>query len=73
MTKTDAERDYEGMRHFQAKFIAADQKLRRIRALVNEQAEDEMLWTVPAEGLQAIVEAYLQQELRRLHTLIESP
>lgn len=40
--------------------------------LVNQQAEDEGLWVVPALGTQPIMEAYLQQELRRLHALIES-
>lgn len=39
--------------------------------LINEQAEDEALWAVPAEGTQPIAEAYLQQELRRLHAVIE--
>jgi len=45
-----------------------EEKLEEILALVNEQAEDEGLWfravTAP--------EAYLQQELRKLHMLIES-
>jgi len=45
--------------------------LRRIRALVDEQAEDEGLWTIYPRAQQPIGEAYLQQELRRLHTLIE--
>jgi hypothetical protein len=45
--------------------------LMAIQGLVNEQAEDEALWSVPAEGTQSISEAYLQQELRRLHGLIE--
>ncbi len=43
----------------------------QIQKVVNEQAEDEGLWSVPAEGLQPIAEAYLQQELRRLHAVIE--
>ena len=42
-------------------------RITRIRALVSAQAEDDGLWfeakTAP--------EAYLQQELRRLHELIE--
>ena len=46
--------------------------LQRIRALVDEQAEDEALWAVYPFGQQPIAEAYLQQELRRLHALIES-
>ena len=45
----------------------AEEALRQIRARVDQQAEDEGLWfkakTAP--------EAYLQQELRKLHALIE--
>jgi hypothetical protein len=47
----------------------ARSKLGKIQSLVNEQAEDEGLWfkavTAP--------EAYLQQELRKLHAAIEAP
>lgn len=42
--------------------------LRNLRALVNEQAEDEGLWFVARTA----PEAYLQQELRRLHAAVES-
>ena len=42
--------------------------MEEIVALVNEQAEDEGLWF---EAVTA-AEAYLQQELRRLHALIEN-
>lgn len=45
--------------------------MKSIQDKVNEQAEDEGLWSVPFEGLQPIVEAYLQQELRKLHAVIE--
>jgi len=38
-----------------------------IKHLVYEQAEDEGLWFVA----ETAAEAYLQQELRRLHRLIE--
>lgn len=48
------------------------QALLEIQSLVDEQAEDEALWSVPAQGTQPIGEAYLQQELRRLHALIEN-
>lgn len=41
-------------------------------ALVDEQAEDEGLWSAGLGGLTSIAEAHLQQELRRLHALIES-
>jgi hypothetical protein len=47
---------------------AVDAGAKAARTLVNEQAEDEGLWfqarTAP--------EAYLQQELRRLHTAVEA-
>lgn len=42
--------------------------LDQIKSLVNEQAEDEGLWFIA----QTAPEAYLQQELRRLHALIEA-
>jgi hypothetical protein len=42
-----------------------------IRAVVDRQAEDEALWSLPLERQQSIVEAYLQQELRHLHAVIE--
>ena len=42
-----------------------------IMEVVNEQADDDGLWSVPLEGLQPIAEAYMQQELRRLHAVIE--
>lgn len=51
--------------------MTAEQALRTIQIMVNEQAEDEALWSVPLEDLQPIGEAYLQQELRKLHALIE--
>lgn len=38
-----------------------------LRQTVEEQANDEMLWC----GAGTIVEAHLQQELRRLHEMIE--
>lgn len=40
----------------------------KILELVNEQAEDEGLWFAAVTA----PEAYLQQELRRLHALIEA-
>lgn len=39
----------------------------KIQKLVNEQAEDESLWFIA----ETASEAYLQQELRRLHRMIE--
>jgi hypothetical protein len=41
-------------------------------ALVDEQAEDEGLWSARLDGTMSIAEAHLQAELRRLHALIES-
>jgi hypothetical protein len=43
-------------------------RLSSCRTLVNEQAEDEGLWFVAATA----AEAYLQQELRKLHAAIEA-
>lgn len=40
---------------------------KRIEALVNKQTEDEALWLMP----DSMPEAYLQQELRRLHEIIK--
>lgn len=45
--------------------------LEAVKLLVDAQAEDEGLWGIPLDGLQQISEAYLQQELRRLHECIE--
>lgn len=42
--------------------------LEQLRALVDEQAEDEGLWF----EVMTAPEAYLQQELRRLHAAIEA-
>lgn len=39
-----------------------------VLAIVNAQAEDELLWFVA----ETMPEAYLQQELRRLHAAIEN-
>ena len=46
--------------------------LRPLLDLVNEQAEDEALWALNLDGTLPISEAYLQQELRRLHELVEA-
>lgn len=46
-------------------------KCQKVRKIVEEQAEDEALWSIPWDRLQPIGEAYLQQELRRLHAAIE--
>jgi hypothetical protein len=46
----------------------AESSLIALRRLVDEQAEDEGLWFFAQTG----PEAYLQQELRRLHALVES-
>ena len=40
----------------------------RLRFIIDEQAEDEGLWFVAATA----PEAYLQQELRKLHTEVEA-
>jgi hypothetical protein len=41
--------------------------IRELCALVNEQANDDGLWFIAA----TVSEAYLQQELRRLHAEVE--
>ena len=43
-------------------------KLETMKQTVDEQAEDEGLWFVAARAS----EAYLQQELRQLHAVIEA-
>jgi hypothetical protein len=59
----------QGMKAVLDALDSAESKLGKIQSLVNEQAEDEGLWfkavTAP--------EAYLQQELRKLHAAIEAP
>lgn len=45
--------------------------LEQIRQHVNAQAEDDALWALYPFGEQPISEAYLQQELRRLHETVE--
>ena len=45
-----------------------ERNLAWLQIIVDEQAEDEGLWFVAATA----PEAYLQQELRRLHEAIES-
>lgn len=45
-----------------------DLGLAELRQLVDEQAEDEGLWFIA----ESATEAYLQQELRRLHAFVES-
>ena len=42
-------------------------EVRRLRAIVSAQAEDEGLWFVARTA----PEAYLQQELRKLHAAVE--
>lgn len=50
----------------------SDEKINRLKSLIEEQANDEGLWSIPFDKLQTITEAYLQQELRRLHEICES-
>jgi len=45
--------------------------LKTIQQVVDRQAEDELLWSIPAETPQSIGEAHLQRELRYLHGVIE--
>ena len=50
---------------------AMQRRLNAIQAVVDQQAEDADLWSV-AHPRPRIGEAYLQQELRRLHGAIEA-
>ena len=43
-----------------------------LQKIVDEQAENEALWSIPLNGLQPIGEALLQTELRKLHAAIEN-
>lgn len=52
--------------------LGRHQALAPLYALVDEQAEDEGLWSTRLDGSVSIVESHLQRELRRLHALIES-
>jgi len=45
-----------------------DERIQAVKKVVDEQAEDEGLWFFA----QTAPEAYLQQELRRLHTVFET-
>jgi hypothetical protein len=51
--------------------VSSGDKWAEVVALVDEQADDEALWSLNLDGTQSIVEAYHQQELRRLHAAIE--
>jgi hypothetical protein len=53
----------------QALLREAAERLSRLLAIVDAQAEDEGLWFIVSTA----PEAYLQQELRRLHAAIEEP
>lgn len=55
----------------EARIRELEEARQEILAVVNEQAEDEALWAVRLAGTQPISEAYLQQELRTLHAVIE--
>lgn len=57
----------EHIKPLQDRAEAAERRLSEIQSLVNRQAEDEGLWC----DTRNIEEAYLQQELRRLHAKIE--
>ena len=52
----------------EGKVATLEAKLEAIQQVVDKQAEDEGLWFVAARAS----EAYLQQELRQLHAVIEA-
>ena len=62
------EREIATLKRANAALLAIVEAAKAARSLVDEQAEDEGLWS----GSESIVEAYLQQELRRLHAIIEA-
>jgi hypothetical protein len=67
-TKLPVEPDsYDALEYLARRCADAEATLERLQRLVDEQAEDAGLWFVA----QTAPEAYLQQELRRLHREIE--
>ena len=62
------EREIATLKRANAALLAIVEAAKAARSLVDEQAEDEGLWS----GSESIVEAYLQQELRRLHAIVEA-
>ena len=58
----------EGDAHLIAKAPEMAEHIRDLQALTDSQAEDEGLWFIAKTA----PEAYLQQELRKLHAVIES-
>jgi hypothetical protein len=56
---------------FDMTYEPADQPgaMEKIKKIVDAQADDAALWAIPID--QRISEAYLQQELRKLHAAIE--
>lgn len=68
-TRRTPEAEY--VERLEARLEKAEKALREIRELVDEQAEDDVLWPVYPLGVQPISEAHVQQELRRLHEVIE--
>lgn len=51
------------------RLVTSAQRLQEAVDVVNRQAEDEMIWFAG----QTITEAYLQQALRYLHSVVEGP
>src|SRR5579885_397928 len=62
-----AEAEAKGADEFKRERDAARERIAAIQAVVNEQAESDGCWFVAKYA----TEAYLQQELRRLHAVIE--
>jgi hypothetical protein len=61
-----------GLSKLVATLRVATEALEKIQKIVDEQAENEGLWSVPIGRLQTISEANLQHELRVLHATIET-
>jgi len=47
------------------------ERLENIREIVEEQADDDSLWSIPLTTQRHMVEAHLQEALRRLHEAVE--
>ena len=58
---------FENLRLMAISHKLLSDKLSQIKTVVNRQAEDERLWFLP----EYVTEDYLQQELRKLHAVIE--
>lgn len=64
---TDFTKEYEATKEQRERAERAEAELAKLRQLTAQQAEDDGLWFNAATA----PEAYLQQELRKLHAAVE--